>query len=985
MALSRRVHSPCAAVAVVVLFCATAVASDLDEFKVKREAVFEFAQKPAVTRRGDRVEIRFETRGFCDVTIAIEDERGRILRHLVSGVLGRNAPEPFRKDSKKQTIVWDGKDDQGRYVDEKDRVTVRVSLGLKPQFERTLFWTPYKRITEANPPIIKAHPEGVLVYEGQIYDSVRLYDHRGTYLRTVYPFPADKLQSFKDLHWATFPQDGARLPMKQWFRQATLLSSGDNSNHPWRGFGEQRFAHDGHGAGATHHAASTMAVRGNRVALAMLRLNRLGVDGSSGGLALNGPKLFFEREMRGYYADARRKIVSVNPTSAALTPDGKWLYLTGYQWTADRGSMRTMNYWLPCVLRIPFEGDGGPHMFVGSLKTAEEGNDNGHFSVPTSVACDAKGRVYVADYMNDRIQVYLPDGQFHKTIPVTRPAQIVVHERTGDIYVFSWAVGNWRLQKSDERVKAQLTHLGPLEEPGKRAQYDLSLIGYRGRTGPWTRGQDYSAEFDSWAEEPTIWLYRGKYSRTTWGGFYAGQARGRRYWQPAGIQMLTIKDGKLVVKRDFGKEAARAVLKSSRVAGTNRNLCVNPRTGRLYVGDGSAYEGFSWSLAVEIDPETGRSKLVELPFDTEQMAFDQDGFAYLRARGFFVRYDPTNWRQIPWDYGEQHVSIGAASSGASGPGFRRSAAASAVVVPQWEHAPQGVFSISPKGHIVVPIKGKQGSGVVLRRTEAGRIIRNVKPYQIRLYPGRSASGLVLVLDRQGRVVYDDAIPGLTFTHGIKIDKDDNLYAMALANRVLDGKPFFNPAACTLMKFRPKKGRIVGTHKRAVPVPMTDEQTPKRPPDLLGGGKPGLRKAWVEGAEWFYGGVGYNGEHHKNPDYGCDCCFSSFDLDYFARSFVPEVDHYSVAVLDTNGNLILRMGRYGNVDDGVPLVSAGGPTSPRSLGGDEIALFHAPHLATHTDRRLFIADVGNERIVSVKLDYHANERVALKDVPDRASR
>jgi len=50
----------------------------------------------------------------------------------------------------------------------------------------------------------------------------------------------------------------------------------------------------------------------------------------------------------------------------------------------------------------------------------------------------------------------------------------------------------------------------------------------------------------------------------------------------------------------------------------------------------------------------------------------------------------------------------------------------------------------------------------------------------------------------------------------------------------------------------------------------------------------------------------------------------------------------------------------------------------------VGLFHACYLATHTDRRLFIADAGNARILSVKLGYHATEKVELKDVPDRAA-
>ena len=88
----------------------------------------------------------------------------------------------------------------------------------------------------------------------------------------------------------------------------------------------------------------------------------------------------------------------------------------------------------------------------------------------------------------------------------------------------------------------------------------------------------------------------------------------------------------------------------------------------------------------------------------------------------------------------------------------------------------------------------------------------------------------------------------------------------------------------------------------------------------------------------------------------------------------------MAVLDTNGNLILRVGRYGNVDDGKPLIAQGGPAKTRSIGGDEVALFHADFVGTDSDKRLFIADLGNACIRSVKLGYHVEQRVALKDVP-----
>lgn len=177
-----------------------------------------------------------------------------------------------------------------------------------------------------------------------------------------------------------------------------------------------------------------------------------------------------------------------------------------------------------------------------------------------------------------------------------------------------------------------------------------------------------------------------------------------------------------------------------------------------------------------------------------------------------------------------------------------------------------------------------------------------------------------------------------------------------------------------MKFKPGKAKVLGKTP-GVAVSLSEQSQPKRPPDLAGRD---LKQAWVEGVEWMYGGVGFHNAH-------CVCWNARPTLDFYARSFAPEVDHFSVAVLDTNGNLILRVGQYGNIDDGKPLVGVGGPPTTRSLGGDEVGLFHAAYVATHSDRRLFIADAGNGRIASVKLGYHAEARIALKDVKDQGKK
>ena len=73
------------------------------------------------------------------IRLASADDVARsVLRYLASGVLGPNAPEPLQKGSLRQTIVWDGKDEQYAYVDDHNRTVVRVSLGLKPRYERRL-------------------------------------------------------------------------------------------------------------------------------------------------------------------------------------------------------------------------------------------------------------------------------------------------------------------------------------------------------------------------------------------------------------------------------------------------------------------------------------------------------------------------------------------------------------------------------------------------------------------------------------------------------------------------------------------------------------------------------------------------------------------------------------------------------------------------------------------------------------------------------
>ena len=111
-----------------------------------------------------------------------------------------------------------------------------------------------------------------------------------------------------------------------------------------------------------------------------------------------------------------------------------------------------------------------------------------------------------------------------------------------------------------------------------------------------------------------------------------------------------------------------------------------------------------------------------------------------------------------------------------------------------------------------------------------------------------------------------------------------------------------------------------------------------------GGAPG-EFCWVEGAEWIYAGA--SPIVVQRP---CSCYTMRPTLDWYKRSYVPEAYRHSIGVLDTAGNLILHIGRYGNLDSGQ------GPKSRIPVGGDDIAMSFVENVTT-TDNYLCYDDFG----------------------------
>jgi len=773
---------------------------------------------------------------------------------------------------------------------------------------------------------------------------VRLFDHEGNYVRTVYPFAAEELKSVKGLNRMTLPQTGQSLPVGAGMMHATMLTAGSSAD------AENKYG----------YAAQFIAAAGNQVAIGFWKLNRLAADGSAGGLPLEGPAL--AREVVIGPEDMWRSQVRdprAAPRSAAFSPDGKALYLSGYGWT---GMLGRAQEWLNGVTRMDFASDQPPKPFVGSMKQGDYGAGEGQFKWAVAVAVDAQGRVYAADHLNSRIQVFSPDGKFLKAIAVERPTFVGVHHRTGEITVLSWRLGSDDPKLSPPVKVPKYTRFGPVEGPKVLATCPLDVLReYDRERGGSSRlsggGMQYVAALDSWAEPPTIWLVPGK-------------------GEPP--LLLVEKGGRLEVKRDFAKDVAGTVVRATPPIIQRQRLYLNPANGRLYVGEGDSGVMKSFKQLVEIDPASGKVKLVDLPFTTEDLAFDLDGMAYLRTDTHVARFDPGSWRQIPWDYGEERKEPGFDGDGAP---LASTLPLPATGRPGWWHL--GGMAISPRGHLAVTCYNTTTKSRVVDSTrpagtpegDAKRGVQSnsgARKYAPRLYPGRMVGWETHIWDRHGKLVREDATPGMTVTDGVGIDKDDNIYALAAPTRMLDGKPYPVSTTGTLLKIRPGRAKLLTAGKDGMPVPMDANAAPSRPGDFS---VPHVGAGWAENVEWMYGGVGLS-------NMACICWNARPALDLFARSFAPEINHFSVAVLDTNGNLILRVGRYGNVDDGKPPLAEGGPPNTRPIGGDEVSLMFGAYLATHSDRRLFIADAGNSRIVSVKLGYHAEEKVRLRDVPDQ---
>ncbi|MGQ9662335.1 MAG: hypothetical protein ACUVWX_08380, partial [Kiritimatiellia bacterium] len=114
---------------------------------------------------------------------------------------------------------------------------------------------------------------------------------------------------------------------------------------------------------------------------------------------------------------------------------------------------------------------------------------------------------------------------------------------------------------------------------------------------------------------------------------------------------------------------------------------------------------------------------------------------------------------------------------------------------------------------------------------------------------------------------------------------------------------------------------------------------------------------VVGAHWFRQGFGIVANSVMRwGDPSCLCAMAGFAVDTYGRVYYPNPFRFCVEVVDCNGNLITRIGSYGNADDMAAELS-----SPPAK-----ARFAWPLFTAVGERELYVSDAINQQVVMVRL-------------------
>jgi hypothetical protein len=367
----------------------------------RKDGEVKFAAAPKAEAAGDKVKISFELSAPSDVEVAVVDAKGAVVRHLAAGLLGKNAPEPFKKDSLAQEILWDRKDDAGKPV--AGGCKLRVLAGLKPKLDR------YAGFDGNCLPGIMGLAVGK---EGELFvmmsesfrggTDVRVLDRNGKYLRTIVPYGVDTPKE-RMAAVGMLEIEGERMPL---VHNATA-----RTNYPLiNGLHHQTMAVHPKGSIVMVSAVGTMCEQGSPRYLLALHPE----GGGPEGMSFVGPQL--RKGRPGMIGGAGEGTVGLFD-HVAVSPDGECYYVSV-------GSNSRYDMKRNGVLRMKWTDKEAGALWLGK---DEPGADDAHFNNPTALAVDKSGNVYVGDHGNNRVMVFDRDAKLLGKFPVNQPYQLAVH------------------------------------------------------------------------------------------------------------------------------------------------------------------------------------------------------------------------------------------------------------------------------------------------------------------------------------------------------------------------------------------------------------------------------------------------------------------------------------------------------------------------------------------------------------------------------
>ncbi len=270
-------------------------------------------------------------------------------------------------------------------------------------------------------------PTGIAVSETQVFVSdarngrIQVFDLNGKFLRS-FGNPGDKLGELN--RPMNLSVRGDALYVAEYFNDRIQVFSLDGT--PKRVIGKA-----GAGPGEFNAPGGVAVDRAGTIYVADFynhRIQKLKADG---------------KFVRQWGASAERKPLSdvdgvsfSYPTDAAIAADGKLYVADGYN---DRVQV--------------FNTDGTfSHKWGGPFAANIYGPFKGWFATVTSVAIGPKGNIFVADFYNDRIQKFAPDGTFLTSFgqrgngkgELRYPIAVAVAD-DGSVFVADY--GNNRIQK----------------------------------------------------------------------------------------------------------------------------------------------------------------------------------------------------------------------------------------------------------------------------------------------------------------------------------------------------------------------------------------------------------------------------------------------------------------------------------------------------------------------------------------------------------